>query len=46
MDAKEAITRLLEDYKKLPRHKRVNNYLLTDITEGIKDILKGNIEEV
>lgn len=36
----------LKEYRELKRHREVDEGLLLDIAEGMKDILKGNIEEV
>ncbi len=43
---KETITIPIKEYKELQKYRRVDKELLADIAAGIKDILKGKIEEV
>ena len=35
-----------QEYEELKKHKEVASELLTDIANGIKDILKGRVKEV
>jgi hypothetical protein len=43
---KQTVTIPMEEYKELQKHKQVDEELLKDIAIGIKDILKGKVEEV
>ena len=43
---KETITLTLNEYRELKKYKEIDKELLTDIAAGIKDILKGKIEEI
>lgn len=43
---KETITIPVKEYRKLQKYRQIDKELLADIATGIKDILKGNVEEV
>ena len=43
---KQEITIPMKKYQELQQYKKVDQELLSDIAEGIKDILNGNIEEI
>lgn len=43
---KQTIKIPIEEYQELQRYKKVDQELLLDIAAGIKDILKGKVEEV
>lgn len=43
---KDQITISRQEYEELKKYKEVDVELLTDIANGIRDILKGNVEEV
>jgi len=36
----------LEEYEDLQRYRKIDQELLIDIAEGIKDILKGKVKEI
>ncbi len=36
----------IKKYRELQKHRKVDQELLTDIAEGIKDIINGRLEEV
>jgi len=36
----------IEEYRELRKYRQVDQELLSDIAAGIKDILKGKVEEV
>ncbi len=43
---KQTITITIKEYRELQKYKQVDQELLADIATGIKDILKGEVEEV
>ena len=43
---KATITIPIEEYRELQKYRQVDKELLSDIAQGIKDILQGKIEEV
>ncbi len=43
---KETVTIPRIEYEELKKYKQIDKELLADIAAGIKDILKGKIEEV
>ena len=43
---KQVITIPIEEYQELKKYRKVDQELLADIALGIKDILKGKVEEV
>jgi len=43
---KKSITIPIEEYQELKKYRKVDQELLANIALGIKDILKGNIEEI
>ena len=42
----QKITIPIREYRELQQYKKGDQELLIDIATGIKDILKGNVEEV
>ena len=36
----------IKEYRELQKHRKVDQELLKDIAEGIKDVLRGRVEEV
>ncbi len=43
---KQTVNIPIEEYRELQRYRDVDKELLADIASGIKDILKGKVEEV
>ena len=43
---KETVTIPIEEYRELQKYRQVDKELLSDIAQGIKDVLQGKIEEV
>ena len=43
---KQSINISIEEYQELQKYRNIDKELLADIAAGIKDILKGKIEEV
>ncbi len=46
MNMEEMIKIPLKEYRELKKYREADKELLIDIAKGIKDILKGRVEEV